>query len=155
MNATQSASVDRRNELLRAVLGGGVGTALALAIAGWPDGVTQAIVGVAGLVVGTTLAFGVEFLLDRYANVRALQTRIDELEDDIARRAEVQRLMEHQLVVARRTATIGEVDIKIWGDAFHEAASTGRILPLAAIMARREMEMKARNLDRPIPPRAT
>jgi hypothetical protein len=56
-----------------------------------------------------------------------------------------------QLALARRQAAISAVETKVWGDAVVEVQQTGQVPPLSVIMARREVEQKARNLHLPLP----
>ncbi len=135
------------------VTGGGVGSILALAATGWPSNAAEAAwVGLAGLIIGLMLALGIEYLLRLRAAVGDLHTLARELESERELRGEERKLYDRQLLEERYRVAIAEVDIQVWGDAFNEAARTGRVLPLAAIMARREVTMKARNLDKPLPP---
>jgi hypothetical protein len=146
--APRSRSVE-----LGRVAGGGLGSVVALEAAGWPsNGAEAAWVGLGGLIVGLVLVFGVEYLLRLRAAVGDLHRLTGELESERQLRGEERELQDRMLLEERYKVAIAEVDIQVWGDAFNEAAKTGRILPLAAIMARREVTLKARNLDKPLPP---
>jgi hypothetical protein len=106
---------------------------------------------VGGGVVGLTLAFGVEYVLRLRAEVRRLHSIEQELASARTLWDQERELRDDQLALARRETAISQVEAKVWGDAFIEAQKTGRLLPLAAIMARREVEQKARNLHIALP----
>ena len=67
-----------------------------------------------------------------------------------AERVEERRLWEYQIAVAKRESAANAVGLKVFGGAFTDAMQTGQFLPLSAIMARQEMEMKAANLHVPL-----
>jgi hypothetical protein len=141
----------------------GVLTVAALSIAGWPQGAGAAWITLGVGVLAFILVLASEFAwnlalaplrLAREENARlreendALRGTADELEQAKRQRA----LIERQLLVANRTIAIQEVDIRVWGGAHNEAVATGHVLPLDAILARRANELKARNIDKPLPP---
>ncbi|MDQ4144702.1 MAG: hypothetical protein M3198_13355 [Actinomycetota bacterium] len=134
-------------------LSGGLGSVAALTIAGWPSSAPEtAWVGLVGLVTGLAIAFSVEYFLRLHAEVKRLHAVERDLENERKQRAEERRLYERQVEIAKREAAINAVDVEVWGGAFNEAQTTGHFLPVSAILARRDMFIKARNLDVPVPP---
>jgi hypothetical protein len=130
----------------------GVGSVIALTIAGWPsDAALTAWVGLAGGLVGLAVAFGVEHVLRLRAEVQRLKDIEHELSSARTLWDQERKLRDEQLALARREAAISEVETKVWGDAVVEAQKTGQVPPLSVIMARREVEQKARNLHLPLP----
>lgn len=144
-------STNRRNEVLRAILGGGLGTTAGLA-SGLGDGWVRAAVGILGAVLGLLIAFAVERLLEQRAEVKVLRMRVVELEAAGAQREQLDRLRDYQLAVAQRTAAVAAIETKVWGGAFNEALRTGHFLPVEALLARIEVEQRAQNLHIPIEP---
>jgi len=139
-------------DLGRAALGG-IGSVAALSVAQWPSNAAEAAwAGVAGLILGLVVAFGVEYLVRLRIAVRHLGTLEQQLAAEMDARVEERKLHERLLLIERRRVAVAEVDIEIWGGAYNETAKTGHVLPLSAIMARREVTLKARNLDLPLPP---
>lgn len=134
------------------VTSAGVGTIIALVMTGWPGGATGALVGLVGALVGLSLWFGVEWVSGLRAEAMRLQDVERELDAERAQRARERTLREHQLAVARAEAEVNAVDVEVYGGALREAATTGQIFPLTAILARREVLIKSRGLDRPIRP---
>jgi hypothetical protein len=134
------------------VAAAGFGTIIALAVTAWPGGAAGALVGLTGALVGLSLWFGIEFVSGLRAEVERLRTVERELETEREQRAKERKLREHQLAVAKAEAGINAVDVEVYGGALREAATAGQVLPLTAILARRDALMKARGLDRPVPP---
>jgi hypothetical protein len=125
----------------------------ALTLAGWPsEAALAAWIGFAGLMVGLAIAFATEYVVQLHREVRRLQGMERELRADREQRVEERRLWEHQIAVAKREAAVSAIGTEVFGGAFNEAARTGHILPLAAIMARMEVIQKARGIDKPLPP---
>jgi hypothetical protein len=125
----------------------GVLTVVALAIAGWPDGA-----GAAWITLGVAVAAFVLVVAAEFAwNLALAPTRIA-LEQCERQREQERALIERQLLIANRTIAMQEVDIEVWGGAFNEAAGGKPPLSLAAILARRDVMLKARNIDKPLPP---
>jgi hypothetical protein len=132
---------------------GGLGSVTALSLTGWPDDpAVAAWIGLAGLLVGLAVSFGMEQIVRLHIEVGRLQGVKRDLQIERTRRAEEQRLYERQLVIAKREAAINAVDVEVWGGAYNEAQATGQFLPVDAILARREVLIKAKNLDVPLPP---
>jgi hypothetical protein len=130
----------------------GLGSVIALTIAGWPsDAALTAWVGLAGGVVGLAVAFCVEHVLRLRAEVQRLKDIEQELASARTLWDQERKLRDEQLALARREAAISAVETKVWGDAVVEAQKTGQVPPLSVIMARREVEQKARNLHLPLP----
>jgi hypothetical protein len=128
-------------DLLR-LLATGVLTVAGLALAGWPDDAAVAAwVALAVALTAFLLVLAAEFAW----NLALAPGRIAR-----ERHEQERALLEHQLAVARRTIAVPEVDISIWSGAFNEAAK-GQVLPLEAILARRDVTLKARGLDQPLP----
>jgi hypothetical protein len=145
-------TADRRNEVIR-VMGAGMGAPLALAIAAWPHAVVVSVaIGLIGAVIGVLFAFGVERLLDGRAELRRLRSRVAEVEAEIENVRKLNELLEHQTRVAQAEAGINAIWMEIYGGALQEAAKTGSVLPMDAILARVQVTQKARGLDRPVPP---
>jgi hypothetical protein len=143
---------DWRLDLARTLIAG-VGSILALTIAGWPSNTAEAAwIGLGGLVLGLSLSFGAEYVVRLRREVARLQGIERDLAQERRSRTEERKLREYQLTLANARAEVNAVDLKVWADAFNECARTGRALPLAAIMARREVGLKAKGLDKPIPP---
>jgi hypothetical protein len=150
---------------IRRTIATGVLTFAAFAIAGWPDGATAAWItlGVAVVALGLVLLgeFGWNLALaplrmarENNARLRdenaALKATAVEVEQVERMREQERALFNRELADTRRTLAIAEVDIHVWGGAYAEGIR-GRLPPLAAIMARREKVLKARNLDAPLP----
>ncbi len=101
--------------------------------------------------MGLAVAFGVEHVLRLRAEVQRLRDIEHELASARTLWDQERKLRDEQLALARREAAISEVETKVWGDAVVEAQKTGQVPPLSVIMARREVEQKARNLHLPLP----
>jgi hypothetical protein len=145
-------TADRRNDVIR-VVGAGVGAPLALAIAAWPHAVVVSVaIGLIGAVSGVLFAFGVEHLLDRRAELQRLRSRVTEVEAEIENVRKLNKLLEYQTRVAQAEAGINAIWMEVYGRALQEAAKTGSVLPMDAILARVQVMQKAKGLDRPIPP---
>lgn len=134
------------------VAAAGAGTVIALAVTAWPNGAAGALIGFIGALIGLSLWFGVEFVSGLRVEVERLQNVERELQAERDQRAKERKLRDYQLAVARAEAGINAVDVDVYGGALRETAATGQVLPLAAILARRDALMKARGLDRPVPP---
>src|ERR1039458_2075474 len=139
-------TVDRRNEVIR-VVGAGLGAPLGLAIAGWPHAV---LVSGAGGVIGALLAFGAEHLFDGQAELHRLRNRVSEVEAEIENVHKLNNLLEHQTRVAQAEAGINAIWMEVYGGALQEAARTGSVLPMEALLARVQVMQKAKGLDKPI-----
>jgi cell division protein FtsB len=145
-------TVDRRNEVIR-VVGAGLGAPLGLAIAGWPHAVLVSVaVGLIGAVIGVLLAFGAEHLFDGQAELHRLRNRVSEVEAEIENVHKLNNLLEHQTRVAQAEAGINAIWMEVYGGALQEAARTGSVLPVEALLARVQVMQKAKGLDKPIPP---
>ncbi len=127
------------------MLATGVGSVVAVAIAG---GAAWAIL---GALVGLLLAFGVEWGV----SVRAKLQRLAELEREAESLRQAQELFRQQAEAARREAAVSAAWTEVFGGVVSEAISTGRVLPLQALMARAEVTLKARGLDVPLYPPTT
>jgi hypothetical protein len=57
-------------------------------------------------------------------------------------------------MIAKREAAVADIGTKVWGGAFNELAKKHPqdALPLPALLARIEVETKAKGLDKPSPP---
>lgn len=140
-------------DLGRVVLGG-LGSVIALTIAGWPgDAAIAAWVGLGGLVVGLLVAFGAEYLLRLRAEVRRLQHIERTNENERKLREQERELWEYQVQLARREAAISDVNSKVYGDIVIELAKSGNpAISSAVILARIDNLMTARNLKQPLKP---
>lgn len=139
-------------DLVRVVLGG-LGSVVALSIAQWPSNAAKAAwAGLAGLILGLVCAFGIEYLARLRVAVRRLRVIEQQLAAEKESRAEERKLYDRLLLIERRRVAVAEVDINVWAGAYDELAKTGHVLPFSAIMARREITLKARNIDKPLPP---
>jgi len=121
----------------------GLGSAIALALAG--GGAGWAIPGAAA---GLLCAFAVEGGL----NVRLKLRWLTELEQEIEIHREREHLLEEQVRLARQAQAVSEAWTEVFGGVVSEAMTTGRVVPLEALMARAEMTLKARGLDVPVAP---
>jgi hypothetical protein len=137
---------DRRNELLRTVLGGAGGALVAGVLTG------SAIAALAGVVVGILVAFGVERVVDDRAELRVLRERVRECEAASDERERERKLWEHRIAVANRESALHAAMLKVWGDAYVEGTRTGHYPPLDALMARLELIQRTQGMDKPIPP---
>jgi hypothetical protein len=108
-------------------------------------------IGLIGAVSGVLFAFGVERLLDRRAELQRLRSRVTEVEAEIEKVRKLSKLLEHQTRVAQAEAGINAIWMEVYGGALQEAAKTGSVLPMDAILARVQVMEKARGLGRPIP----
>lgn len=106
-----------RAVLLQAVLGG-VGSVVALTLAGWPGNAAEAAwVAEGGLVVGVLIAFGIEYVLKLHREIRRLQGIEQNAAAERKQHAEHVKLLEHQVVLAKREAAINAVHLRVYGDA--------------------------------------
>jgi hypothetical protein len=155
---------DWKVSVVRVVATGAL-TVLVLAVAGWPSGLAAAVIAAVVALLSFAFVLGAEFgwnllmapgriATEERDTLREENAKLKAEAEDIESLKRLQdrerRLWEHQLAVARRAIAIQEVDIEIWGGAFREA-SEGHILPLPAILARRDVSLKARNIDMPLP----
>jgi hypothetical protein len=124
----------------------GLGSAIALALAG--RGAGWAIPGAAA---GLVCAFAVEGGL----NVRIKLRRLTELERQMEIHREREQLLEEQVRLARRAQAVSEAWTEVFGGVVSEAMTTGRAVPLEALMARAEVTLKVRGLDLPVGPPTT
>jgi hypothetical protein len=132
--------------------GSGLGGIVALWATGWPGHPADAgWVGLGGAIVGLILCLGTEYVLNLNNEVKRLHSLERELEAERSQMSMERTLRDHQVVLAQREATVSSVWTEIWGGAFNEAVSTGHILPLSAILARAEVTLQAKNLDKPLP----
>jgi hypothetical protein len=145
-------NTDRRNDVIRAV-SAGVGAPLALAVSGWPGGtVLPASVALVGAIVGLLVGFFVEHALDWRAEARSQGQRVSELEREVEHQKKLHKILEYRTRVAQAEAGISQIGTEVFGGAFNEAQRTGHFLPVEALMARIEVEQKAKGLDKPVPP---
>ena len=124
----------------------GLGSAIALALAG--GGAGWAIPGAA---VGLVCAFAVEGGF----NVRVKLRRLAELERQIEIHREREQLLEKQAGLARGAQAVSDAWTEVFGGVVSEAITTGRVVPVEALMARAEVTLKARGLDVPVAPPKT
>jgi hypothetical protein len=124
----------------------GLGSAIALALAG--GGAGWAIPGAAA---GLLCAFAIEGGL----NVRAKLRRLAELEQQIETQRQREQLLEQQTRLAQRAQAVSEAWTEVFGGVVSEAITTGRVVPMEALMARAEMTLKSRGLDVPVTPPKT
>lgn len=87
----------------------------------------------------------------RSHDVRRLRAVERDLETLKREHAAERHLWAYRLEASELRLAVSQVEVEVWGGAFNEAAS-GQVLPLAAIMARLEVTLRARNIDRPLPP---
>ena len=144
-NYIARVNLDRRNELLRTVLGGAVGAALGAIVSASP------LVVLAGAVLGVVLAFGVERVLDGRAELLALRARAAEFDAAERQREQERELWEHRIAVAQRESDLNAAMLKVWGDAYTEGTRSGSYPPLEVLMARLAVTQKAQGLDKPDP----
>lgn len=143
---------DRRNDVIRAI-SVGICAPLALWIAGWPGhAAVTALVGLLGAIVGLFVAFFIEHVLEWRTKAHTLDKRIVELERELWESKRLHKILEHRVRVAQAEAAISAIGTEVFGGAFNEAARTGHILPIEALMARMEVMQKAKGLDKPVPP---
>jgi hypothetical protein len=111
------------------------------------------LIGAAGLVVGVVAAFGAEYVIRLHREVRRLQSIERALSAEREARAQERELLNYQLMVERRRAAAAEVGVSVWGGLFNETnKNCPNPVPVSVIMARQEVELKAKGLDRPLPP---
>ena len=127
------------------VLVTGAGSVVAVAIGG---GAAWAI---PGALAGLLAVFGIEGGVSIQAKLR----RLGELEREVASMRQAQELYEHQTELARREAAVSAAWTEVFGGVVSEAISTGRVVPLDALMARAEVTLNARGLDVPLKPPRT
>lgn len=138
---------------LSRALAAGLGSVLALGVSQWPSNAADAAwVGLAGALFGVVAVFATEYLIRLHLAVGRLHRVERALEAERESRIEERALRNRLLQVERRKVAIAEVDNEIWNGAFREMEKSGRILPYAAILARRQVTMKTRGLDIPLPP---
>jgi outer membrane murein-binding lipoprotein Lpp len=143
---------DHRNEILRTLLGG-LGAPAALAVAGWPSGAAAvALVSLAGVIAGVAIAFLVERLLDREGELSTLRALVQELEDQADAFGRERELLKHQAAVAQMESAVNAVHLDVWAGAYREGLNGGQVPPLAAVLARIEINQRANNLHRPLEP---
>jgi hypothetical protein len=101
---------------------------------------------VPGALFGLLVAFGGQWALARCAEFWRLQ----EVERDLGRQVQLRELAEEQARLAARRMAVAEAWTQVFGGVVSEAVTTGRVLPLEAILARAEVTMQGRGLD-PVP----
>lgn len=131
----------------------GLGTVLALWVTSWPGNAAEgAWAGLGGALVGLALCLAAEHVVGLSRELRRLNGLECQLEVERAQMAQERKLRQRQIEVAQREAAVSAVWTEVWGGAFNEAIGTGHILPLSAVLARAEVMLKAKNLDKPLPP---
>lgn len=141
-----------QRDLTRAAASG-LGTVVALWAASWPgDAAEAAWIALGGALVGLALCLAAEYIVGLRREVRRLQGVERQLDAEREQMAEERKLRERQVQVTQREAAVSAVWTEVWGSAFNEALSTGTALPLEAILARADIMLQAKNLDKPLPP---
>jgi len=100
---------------------------------------------VPGALFGLLAAFLGEWALEHRTEFKRLQEVEATVQQEIARR----ELAERQAEISARGMAVAEAWSEVFGGAVSEAISTGRVLPVEAIVARADMTMKARGLAAP------
>ena len=128
------------------VLFTGLGSAAALALgdggAGWA---------IPGAAAGLLCAFAVEGGL----GVRVKLQQLAELQQQVDLQRQREELLEEQTRLAQRAQAVSEAWTGVFGGVVSEAITTGRVVPMDALMARAEVTLKARGLDVPVSPPRT
>jgi hypothetical protein len=119
----------------------GLGSAIAVVLGG--GGAGWAIPGAAA---GLLCAFAVEGGL----NVRAKLRRLAELEQQVELQHQREQLLDEQTRLAQRAQAVSEAWTEVFGGVVSEAITTGRVIPVDALMARAEMTLKSWGLDVPV-----
>jgi hypothetical protein len=141
-----------RSKIIEAI-GGALGTLILLTAVGWPSSASEtAWLGLAGLIAGLTVVLGAEYVMHLRAEVVRLKDIEKQSSRDRVHREDERRLWEYRIDVAKRESAINATGLKTFGGAFAEAMTTGNFLPVEAIMARQEVEMRAANLHVPLSP---
>ena len=141
----------------------GVLTIVALATPGWPSGAAAAWITLGVAVLAFVVVLALEFAWnvalaplrgsrEENALLRGENAALRETANELDGLKRQRELLERQLLVANRTIAVQEVAIEVWGGAYREAANGKSALPLAAVLARREVMLKARNIEKPLPP---
>ncbi len=130
---------------------GGLGLTVTTVMLGDPnDYAVTAWIGFFGFLVGLLVSLAIGHVAHLRFEAQRLQAIEQNLEGEKKQRNEERILFENQIAIAKREAAINAVDVEVWGGAFGEAKETGRILPLSAILARREVIAKSKNLHLPL-----
>ena len=129
-------------EVLLTGLGSAVALALADGGAGWA---------IPGAAAGLLCAFAVEGGI----SVRVKLQQLAELRQQIEIQRQRDELLEEQTQLAQRAQAVSEAWTEVFGGVVSEAITTGRVVPLEALMARADVTLKARGLDVPVSPPRT
>lgn len=109
--------------------------------------------GVVGALVGFGVELGVEYVVRLHREVERLAAIEARAADEREHREYERKLWEHQLLVANRARAVAEVDVSVWGGLFNEQQKNSpHPVPVDVILARKEVEQKARGLHLPLPP---
>lgn len=112
--------------------------------------------GVVGALVGLAVELGVEYGVRLLREVERLAGIEAQAADERERREYERNLWEYQLLVANRARAVAEVDVSVWGGLFNEQQKNSpHPVPVEVILARKEVEQKARGLHLPLPPEPT
>lgn len=103
---------------------------------------------IAGALAGLVVAFGVEWGVV----VRSRLQRLAELEREAEVMRRTQELLRQQAEAAQREAAVSAAWTEVFGGVVSEAITTGRVLPMEALLARAEVTLKARGLNVPVKP---
>ena len=97
------------------------------------------------------MCVAVEYVIAMHVEVRRLLGVEHQLEAERAQIEQERKLYRRQVAVARREAAINAVWVEVWGGAFQEVVGGQPPLPLDAVLARADVMLKAKNLDKPLP----
>ncbi len=130
----------------------GLGTIIALWARSWPDGAAEAAwTALAGAVAGFLLCLAGEHVIGLRAEARQLQGMERQLEAERAQMDLQLRQAAYRVQVARRESAINAVWLEVYASVHREAAEHNVIVPPAAVLARVDVNLKAKNLDKPLP----
>jgi hypothetical protein len=118
----------------------GVGSVAAVVISG------DAWAAVPGALAGLLAAFAVEWIASLRAELDRLRELERTVEDERRQRAYELDLLRQRTEAAERNFVVSETWMKVWGDAYTEAAKSGRILPVEVLMARADVTLKAKGI---------
>jgi hypothetical protein len=126
----------------------GLGGAVALTVAGRPDGVADAWIAFLGFVVGLLAYLTLERVLGWRRDARRVAEVERQLEAERAHRAEEVKLHRELAARAERALDLTSAYSHIWQGAYNEALETGHPPPLAAVMHRLEQTAKLKGFGR-------
>jgi hypothetical protein len=146
------SAAPRLGRNLARVAAPGLGTIVALWARSWPDGAAEAAwTALAGAVAGLLLCVAGEHVIGLRAEARRVQGIERQLEAERAQMDLQLRQAAYRVQVAQRESAINAVWLEVYAGVYREAAEHNVIVPSPAVLARVDVNLKAKNLDKPLP----